>query len=110
MIDMTLAALREIQRLQNSRQKPDSYLRLGVKAGGCSGWYYTLELSEEVETGDRLYENQGIKIVIAGSSQPYLQSLRLDYAEDLMGGGFRFHNPQAADPCSCGLSFSWPSS
>jgi iron-sulfur cluster assembly accessory protein len=108
MIEITLAALSEIKRLQNTRQKPDTCLRLGVKSGGCSGLYYTLELSEEIQPGDRLAQSQGVRILVAPDSDPYLENLKLDYAEDLMGGGFRFHNPETINPCGCGLSFSWP--
>ena len=36
----------------------------------------------------------------------YLNGLILDYSEDLMGGGFRFNNPNAKVACGCGNSFS----
>ncbi|WP_143438253.1 iron-sulfur cluster assembly accessory protein, partial [Hydrocoleum sp. CS-953] len=36
----------------------------------------------------------------------YLNGLTLDYSEDLMGGGFRFNNPNAKVVCGCGNSFS----
>jgi iron-sulfur cluster assembly accessory protein len=108
MIEITTAAFQEIKRLQNSRGQLDSYLRLGVGYGGCSGLYYTLELSKEIQPSDLRYESQGLTIVVASASGPYLEQLQLDYAEDLMGGGFRFQNLAAINPCSCGLSFNFP--
>lgn len=56
--------------------------------------------------GDRLITIDAIEIVVDAASQPYVQGITLDYSEDLMGGGFRFHNPRAARTCSCGFSFS----
>ncbi len=106
MIHLTQAAANEINRLKHSRQKDDGYFRLGVQAGGCCGWYYTLDLNENLQKGDRHYESEGISILVDEQSFPHLQELQLDYAEDLMGGGFRFHNPNASATCSCGLSFT----
>lgn len=107
MIQLTQAAANEIRRLQHSRSLGDSYFRIAVKPGGCSQMYYTLEIKDNAEKGDNIYRNQGIKILIAADSESYLENLKLDYAEDLMGGGFRFYNPKASNVCSCGLSFSY---
>lgn len=106
MIHLSQAAANEIKRLQKSRQQPNSYFRLGVKKGGCSDLYYMLDLSEITQEDDLVCESQGIPIVIDNESQNYLRDLKLDYAEDLMGSGFRFHNPNASGNCGCGLSFS----
>ena len=106
MIEISPSAAQEIKRLQTSRQKPESYLRLAVKVGGCSGLYYSFDLCEEKRESDRSYESQGINILVEPESDGYLQDLKLDYAEDLMGGGFRFHNPHSFNPCGCGLSFN----
>lgn len=106
MIDLSQAAAREIRRLQFSRQKPDSRLRLGIKTGGCSGLFYTLELNEAAEASDLVCESNGICVITDEKSYPYLNGLKLDYSEDLMGGGFRFYNPNASATCSCGQSFS----
>lgn len=108
MVDISQAAAREIKRIKLSRQKPDSRLRLQIKSGGCSGLFYSLELeSSNSETqGDRYYESNGIQVVVDAQSDPYITDLKLDYSEDLMGGGFRFQNPQVTATCGCGLSFA----
>lgn len=107
MIQLTPVAAQEIQRIRASRQQSEDYLRLGVKQGGCSGLYYTLDLSQTVSPSDRRYESEGIPILVDEMSDIYLQNLKLDYGEDLMGGGFRFHNPKTESTCSCGLSFTY---
>jgi iron-sulfur cluster assembly accessory protein len=105
-IHLTQTAVDEIRRMQQQRQQPDSLFRLGVAVGGCAGMYYTLALSESAQPGDRRYDIQEISILIDEQSYPYLEGLQLDYGEDLMGGGFRFDNPNVGQTCSCGLSFA----
>ncbi|WP_414561981.1 MULTISPECIES: HesB/IscA family protein [unclassified Anabaena] len=105
MIHLSQAAVSEIERLHLKHQ-PNSLLRLTVKLGGCSGLFYDMSFDEDVKIDDRVMEINGIKVIIDTESFDYLNGLALDYSEDLIGGGFRFHNPQAIATCSCGNSFS----
>lgn len=106
MITISPAAAAEIKRIKISRQQPNSRFRLGIKPGGCSGWLYSLDLAETINSSDRTLESNGIQILIDEESYPYLEGLKLDYSEDLVGGSFRFYNPQNFTGCSCGLSFA----
>jgi iron-sulfur cluster assembly accessory protein len=116
MIHITQAAATEIKRVQLSRNQPDSLFRLRVKTGGCSGLFYSLELEENSRASnslsksssreDLIYESQNVCVVIDELSYSSVCGLKLDYSEDLMGGGFRFQNPNATHTCSCGLSFA----
>ena len=106
MVEISAAAAQEIKRIQRSRQKLDSYLRLSIKSGGCSGSYYSLELNETIGSSDRHHESHGFLILIDENHYSCLQELKIDYSEDLMGGGFRFHNSNVTATCSCGFSFS----
>ncbi|WP_348229683.1 HesB/IscA family protein [Trichocoleus desertorum] len=106
MLQLSQAAIKEILRLKQKCHKPDAVFRLGVQPSGCSGMSYTLEFDEEVGLNDALYDCNGIQVAIARSSLTVLSGLNLDYSEDLMGGGFRFHNPNATQSCGCGNSFS----
>lgn len=106
MIDITPAAIREVTRfLKSQKLSSEAVFRLGVAPGGCSGLYYTMEFGPQSATGDRIYDLNGIKVAISESSVSYLNGLTLDYSEDLMGGGFRFKNPNATNSCGCGYSF-----
>ncbi|MBE9051109.1 iron-sulfur cluster assembly accessory protein [Nostocales cyanobacterium LEGE 11386] len=105
MIHVSQAAISEIGRLQ-LKQQPNALLRLAVKLGGCSGWFYDMSFDETVQAGDRIFDLNGIKVLVDAASLNYVNGLALDYSEDLMGGGFRFHNPQAIATCGCGNSFS----
>ncbi len=106
MITISEAAQKEIKRIQTTRQQQENYLRVGVKAGGCSDYYYTFDWESSINSSDRVYPQQEFSVVIDQQSLPYLNQLKLDYTEDLMGGGFRFKNPQATQSCSCSRSFS----
>lgn len=106
MVHLSLAAATEIKRLSSKQHQPNMFFRLQVKDGGCSGLFYDMTFAETVNLGDRVYDSKGIQVVVDTESLNYLNGLTLDYSEDLMGGGFRFHNPQAKASCGCGNSFS----
>jgi len=106
MIQLSPAAIQEILRLRSRRGQPDLILRLGVQPSGCLDWSYLLGFESIPQTGDRRFDCHGIQVVVDPASQPYLNGVTLDYSEDLMGGGFRFRNPNAHQTCGCGNSFS----
>lgn len=105
MITISPAAIKEISRLKSKLANPEALFRLQVQPGGCSGWIYKLNFDPPNQS-DRLYESNGINIIVDPGSIEYLNGLTLDYSEDLMGGAFRFHNPNALTFCGCGNSFS----
>ncbi len=106
MIEISKAAIAEIKRMQTVRQQPDTKFRVGLSNGGCKDFYYTIDLADRVEPADLVYEVNGVSVLIDSQQLQYLDTLKLDYAEDLMGGGFRFQNPHAISICGCGNSFS----
>ena len=110
MIAITEAAVQEVKRIKASRQKPNAHLLLRAEQGGCSGLFYQLTLIDTIQPGDRTFEHSGICIVVPSPSYSYLEGIKIDYSEDLMGGGFRFDNPNAVSSCSCGQSFASRSS
>jgi iron-sulfur cluster assembly protein len=106
MINLTDAALREVRRLRQKNPDPSTFLRMGVINAGCSGMSYTMKLDQTLGEEDQTYDYGEIKVVVDNTSLPYIKELTLDYSGDLMGGGFRFHNPNATHTCGCGSSFS----
>jgi iron-sulfur cluster assembly accessory protein len=105
MIHLSPAAVSEISRLQ-AKQQQNTHFRLAVKPGGCSGWFYDLSFDEQIRGGDRIFKIDSLQVVIDAETFAYVDGLAIDYSEDLMGGGFRFHNPQSVATCGCGNSFS----
>jgi iron-sulfur cluster assembly protein len=51
------------------------------------------------------YNTEGIRCVVDAKSVLYLYGLELDYSDELIGGGFKFFNPNAEESCGCGSSF-----
>ncbi|BAZ38875.1 HesB/YadR/YfhF-family protein [Calothrix sp. NIES-4101] len=106
MISISPTAIAEIKRMQSKQQKSDIWFRLTVKSGGCFGLFYDLSFTENLADSERTFNCNGIQVAIDTENLTYLNGLTLDYSEDLVGGGFRFHNPQATSICGCGNSFS----
>lgn len=82
------------------------YVRVGVKSGGCSGLSYELKFDKAQTEGDKLIEDNEIKIVVDKKSVLYLAGTILEYSGGLNGKGFVFNNPNAQRTCGCGESFS----
>ena len=80
-------------------------LRISIKEGGCSGFSYKLDFDEKAASADKLFESNGIKLIIEGKSLLYIMGMTLDYEGGLNGKGFIFSNPNAKDTCGCGTSF-----
>ena len=112
MVDLSPAAAKEIKRIFSNQPASDSSLRLAVKSGGCSGLYYDFKIearhsdSDLPAQGDRFLRIDDICIIVDSQSWKYVEHLKLDYSEDLMGGGFRFHHPKIKNLCGCGISFA----
>ena len=82
------------------------YVRVGVKSGGCSGLSYDLTFDNKKEEKDKVFEENGIKIIVDKQSFLYLVGTVLEYSGGLNGKGFVFNNPNANRTCGCGESFS----
>ena len=94
----------QIQEEENLGE--NAFLRVGVVGGGCSGLSYKLDFDNELQKGDQVFEDKGIKIVTDIKSFLYLCDTTLDFTDGLNGKGFHFVNPNASRTCACGESFS----
>jgi iron-sulfur cluster assembly protein len=111
-LQVSPAAIVEIQRFCRQRGYATAQIRLNIAPGGCQGYHYTLQFApEEIQENDRIYTHpeQGVQVALAPAATAALWGATLDYAEDLMGGNFRLQNPPVQDLCACGLSFVAPS-
>jgi iron-sulfur cluster assembly protein len=91
--------------IKNENRPADTFIRVGVDGGGCSGLSYKLEFDNQIKEGDQVFEDKGIKIAVDKKSFLYLIGTELDYAGGLNGKGFVFNNPNASRTCGCGESF-----
>lgn len=84
----------------------ESYVRVGVESGGCSGLSYKMDIDTELKETDKLYEDNGVRILVDKKSFLYLIGTTLEYSGGLNGKGFSFSNPNASRTCGCGESFA----
>lgn len=104
---ITEAAARHAQDKLAQRGTPDAAIRLGIKGGGCSGFSYVVQFEDEPPRArDYLYEMGGVRFIIDKKSFVYLAGTIFDYEKTLMFQGFKFRNPQEAQSCGCGHSFT----
>src|SRR5882724_4490787 len=107
-ITLTELAAKQIKDIISQQNLPagQTKLRVGVKGGGCSGFSYMLDLTEEApaETDEEL-ERQGVPILIDSKSLLYLEGTEIDFKDDVMQSGVVFKNPNATSTCGCGSSF-----
>lgn len=104
-ITLTDRAAQHVKRFL-ARQDHGVGLRVAVKPTGCSGYQYVVDVAEQTTDNDTLLESQGVNIVIDARSLPFLMGTELDYVREGLNEGFRFSNPNVADTCGCGESFS----
>lgn len=81
-------------------------IRVGVTTTGCSGMAYVLEFVDSVEDGDKVFEDQGVKIIVDPKSLAYVDGTEMDFVKQGVNEGFEFKNPNAKGECGCGESFS----
>ena len=106
MIKLTDRAAGEIHSLLEKQGKTEAMLRVFVSGGGCSGFQYGMSLEDASMEGDHQEEINGVKVIIDPRSAMYVQGAEVDFVDNLMGGGFKIDNPNAASSCGCGTSFT----
>ena len=101
----TQAGATKAAELVGKSGKEEAAIRIFVKSGGCSGYGYGMAIDDRTLEGDRIFEDQGVRMVIDERSWDLLRGSEVDYVENIMGGGFSVNNPNATSSCGCGSSF-----
>jgi iron-sulfur cluster assembly protein len=107
-IELTDTAAGEIQTIIDKEELDTEKvcLRVGVRGGGCSGFSYLLDLTEQADEQDEVFSKQGVRVVCDPKSYLYLNGTTIDFKDEIMGRGFVFSNPNASSTCGCGSSFT----
>jgi iron-sulfur cluster assembly protein len=106
MISLTDQAANQLKNLMQTQGLDDLGLRVFVSPGGCSGFNYGMQFENTAMDGDKIEAHDGIKLYVDEFSAQYLEGAEIDFVDELMGGGFTVHNPNAITSCSCGQSFT----
>lgn len=80
-------------------------VRVGVKANGCSGYAYVVDLAHELAQDDAVYESHGVKVIVDARSLPIIDGTRIDFTREGLNESFRYDNPNVKHECGCGESF-----
>ena len=88
------------------REKTGDFLRIRITGGGCNGLSYNMKFVPLGKKGDILVESSGVGVLVDCKTALYLRGTTLEFSDKLVGGGFKFQNPNAKASCSCGESFN----
>jgi iron-sulfur cluster assembly protein len=107
MLFVSNAAKDKIKELIQLETEPtDTFVRVSVSGGGCSGLSYKMEFDSNQKPDDQEFEDKGVKLITDLKSFLYIANTTLDFSDGLNGKGFHFVNPNASRTCSCGESFA----
>lgn len=104
-VTLTPAAADRVRRFLTERGRGVG-LRLGVRKTGCSGFAYVLNYADEQHTGDRVFESQGVRVLVDPDSLSLIDGTEVDFVRHGLNESFRFRNPNVRGECGCGESFS----
>jgi len=97
------SAVKRIEELRTAQGKDALMLRVTVEGGGCSGFQYKLELTEDKTDNDQTFKGS---VITDDISLPFLDGSVVKFDEGLIGSEFKIENPNAVSGCGCGTSFS----
>ena len=105
LVRLTAAAGDKVRALI-AREKQGELLRIAITGGGCNGLSYKLRFTADPKRGDIRVWTAEVAVLVDPKTALYLKGTVLDYSDRMVGGGFKFSNPNAKASCSCGESFS----
>lgn len=104
-VTLTETAAQRVQGYLNARGSGEG-LRFGVKTTGCSGYAYVVDLVDEIESDDHVFESHGVKVIVSDKALELVDGTEIDYRKEGLNESFHFQNPKVKDMCGCGESFS----
>ncbi len=102
---LTDQAAAKVRYLLDAEGRDDLALRIAVQPGGCSGLRYQLFFDERTLDGDKVFDFDGVNVVVDRMSVPYLGGATIDFVDTIEKQGFTIDNPNATGSCACGDSF-----
>ena len=105
-VRLSASALNRLRELVALEKNPDLMLRLTVEGGGCSGFQYHFAFDTEKREDDRIFEQDGMRVVTDAASLELLAGCIVEFVENPGAAYFRIDNPNATSSCGCGMSFA----
>ena len=104
-ITLTSNALEKVRQAKKARNEENSILRISVVGGGCNGFLYDLQFTNEPSKVDLNFKQEDVNLAVDKKSMDMLNQIEIDYIDTLNESGFKFNNPHAQSGCGCGKSF-----
>ena len=104
-ISLTKESANVLLSYMNEEKPIPEYVRFGVKAGGCSGFTYTIGFDSKSRKFDLEFESCGVKLLVDKKSHLYVKETETGWSDELQDKGFKFDNPHAKGACGCKTSF-----
>ena len=106
MIEFTEKAGQRVTTIMKEQKVPNNtYVRVGVKGGGCSGFTYTVDFDIRERKFDLKFESFGLGILVDKKSHIYIKDTIIDWSDSFTDRGLKFDNPHAKGTCGCRTSF-----
>ncbi len=105
---LTEKAAEQVKKFKQEHQYDENFfLRIGIQAGGCSGFEYAIQFDDRFDDAtDSKYDQHGVTLVIDKKSALYVDGMKVDWYQSFEKQGFIFDNPNSVKSCGCGKSFS----
>tara|TARA_Y100000034_G_scaffold108504_1_gene138907 strand:+ start:128 stop:460 length:333 start_codon:yes stop_codon:yes gene_type:complete len=91
---------------KNNMKLEDTYLRVGLKGGGCSGLSYVFDFTTKTNEDDKIFNFNKVNVCLDKKSYLFLNGMEIDFEETPFKSGIKINNPMAKRSCGCGESFS----
>lgn len=103
MITITPAAVSEVKKVKETRSLgDDTFLRIGILGGGCSGMQYALNFDTQFDAVvDTAYEFDGVKLTTQKKFDPHFDGTEIDFVSGPVANGFTIENPNFPRTSGC---------
>ena len=102
-ITVTPTAVNEVKRIKESQcLGSDTFLRIGIPGGGCSGMHYALNFDTVFDVVvDTKYDFGDLMLVTQKKYDPHFDGTEIDYVDTPTGSGFVIENPNFPKSLGC---------
>ena len=81
-------------------------IRFGIRRTGCSGFGYTVDLAQAIDSDDTVFDQDGLRLVVDRKALPFVDGTEIDFRREGLNAAFVFRKPNATGECGCGESFT----
>lgn len=103
-IVLTDSAVSEVKKIMTDKEvEPDTFLRMSILGGGCSGLQYSLgfDAAFDPKTDVRFVQKDGVSVVTQKKFDLHLEGTEIDFLDTPTARGFSIENPNYPKGAGC---------